>query len=67
MTVKQSQTAFSALMRSLQCEWQFLQCVIPDCGGLFAPLDEVLTSMFLPAVFGTEVTPTEHLLLSLPV
>ena len=46
MTVKQPQTAFSALTRSLHCEWQFLQCVIPDCGSLFAPLDEVLTSVF---------------------
>ena len=43
MAVKQ---AFSALMKSLQCERQLLHCVIPDCGGIFVPLDEVLTSMF---------------------
>ena len=67
MAVKQPQAAFSALIKSLQCEWQFLQHVIPYCGGLFAPLDEVLTSTFLPAVFDTEVTSTEHLLFSLPV
>ena len=47
MVVKQPQVAFSALTKSLQCKWQFLQHVIPDCGGLFAPLDEVFMSMFL--------------------
>ena len=38
MAVKQPQATFSSLTKSLQCEWQFLQHVIPDCGGLFAPL-----------------------------
>ena len=33
MAVK-PQAAFSALMKLLQCEWQFLQRVILDCGGL---------------------------------
>ena len=64
---KQPQAAFSALTKSLQCEWQFLQRVVSDCGDLFAPLDDVLTSTFLPAVFGCEVTPLERLLFSLPV
>jgi len=50
-----------------QCEWQFLQHVIPGCSELFAPLNVVLTSTFLPAVFGCEVTPCECLLYSLPV
>ena len=64
---KQPQAAFAVLVRSLQCEWQFLQCVIPNCANHFVPLDDVLTSTFLPAVFGCEVTPREHLLFSLPV
>ena len=64
---KQPQAAFAALVKSLQCEWQFLQHVIPNCANHFAPLDDVLTSTFLPAVFGCEVTPREHLLFSLPV
>ena len=67
MAEKQPQAAFSALMKSLQCEWQFLQRVIPDCGSLLIPLDVVLTSVFLQVVFGSEVIPTEHLLFSLPV
>ena len=64
---KQPQAAFAALTKSLQCEWQFLQCVIPNCGSYFIPLDDVLASTFLPAVFGCKVTPHEHLLFSLPV
>ena len=71
---KQSQVAFAALTKSLQCEWQSLQCEwqflqrdVPNCGNYFTPLDDVLASTFLPAVFGCEVTPREHLLFSLPV
>jgi len=64
---KQPQAAFAALTKSLQCEWQFLQHVDPGCDGLFAPPDVVLTPTFVPAVFGCEVTPHEHLLFSLPV
>jgi len=64
---KQPQATFVALTKSLQCEWQFLQHVVPGCGDLFAPVDVVLTSTFLPAVFGYEVTPHECLLFSLPV
>ena len=30
---KQSQAVFAALVKSLQCEWQFLQHVIPNCGN----------------------------------
>ena len=59
---KQPQAAFAALTKSLQCKWQFLQRVVPNCGNYFTPLDDVLASTFLPAVFGREVTPHKHLL-----
>ena len=62
MADKEPQVAFSALMKSLQCKWQCLSHVIPDCGSLFAPLDEVLTSVFFASCFHTEVTPIECLL-----
>ena len=57
----------TAITKYLQCEWQFLPCVIPYCGSYFTPLDDVLASTFLPAVFGCEVTLCEHLLFSMPV
>jgi len=40
---KQPQATFAALTKSLKCEWQFLQRVVPGCGDLFALLDVVLT------------------------
>ena len=52
---KQPQAAFATLVKLLQCEWQFLQHVIPSRGNYFAPLDDY------------KVTPSEHLLFSLPV
>ena len=64
---KQPQAAFAALAKSLQCEWQFLQHIVPNCGHYFTPLDDVLASTFLSAVFGCEVTPCEHLMFSLLV
>ena len=38
ISVTQPQAAFAALTKSLQCEWRYLQCVVPDCGALFVPL-----------------------------
>ena len=64
---KQPQAAFAALVKSLQWEWQFLQCVMPNYGNYFTHLDDVLTSTFLPAVFGCEMTPHKYLLFSLAV
>ena len=64
---KQPQGVLVALTKSLQCEWQFLQRVVPGCGNFFTPLDDVLGSTFLPAVFGCEVSSCERLLFSLPV
>ena len=54
---KQPQMSFVALVKSLQCERQFLQHVIPNCGNYFTSLDDVLT---------LTKTPHEHLLFSLP-
>ena len=38
----QSQAAYTALTKSLQFEWTYLQCVIPDCVTAFAPLSHIL-------------------------
>ena len=32
------QAAFASLTKSLQCEWDFLQRVVPDCADAFKPL-----------------------------
>ena len=67
MAVSQPQAAYAALTKSLQCEWIYLQRVVPHCHALFAPLENVISSSFLPALFGCEVSPLEVELFSLPV
>jgi len=63
----QPQGAYAALTKSLQSEWLFTLQVIPHCGPLFADLEKSLSSCFLPALFGVEVSSTERQLFSLPL
>ena len=42
IAVSQPQAAYAAMTKSLQCEWIYLQHVIPDCGTLFAPLEHTI-------------------------
>ena len=44
------QHAYIGLTKSMQCEWQFLQRVVKDCDGAFAPLEAAITKQFLPAL-----------------
>ena len=55
------------MTKSLQCEWIYLQPVIPNCDTLFAPLQHTSLTRFLPALFGCEVSQLEQQLFSLPV
>ena len=63
----QPQAAFAALTKSLQSEWLFSLRVIPHCGPLFVDLESSLSSCFLPALFGVEVSAVERKLFSLPL
>ena len=63
----QPQAAYAALTKSLQSEWSYFHRVVPDCTIFFDELEHSLATEFLPALFGTEVTPTERNLFSLPV
>lgn len=64
--VKVSQAAFASLTKSLQCEWDFLQRVVPDCAGAFTPLNKKIKKQFFPAMLGTGVTEAEEALFALP-
>ncbi len=46
------QTAFAGLQKSLQHEWQFIQRVIDDIGDCFFELEDAITNIFLPALYG---------------
>ena len=60
IAASQPQAACTAFTKSMQCEWNYLQWIVPNCGGLFEELDNALASKFLPAVFQNEVTQVEH-------
>ena len=63
----QPQDAYVALTKSLTCEWDYLQRVVPKCGPAFEPVEESLREIFLPSLFGTEISETERRLFQLSV
>ena len=62
----QPQLAYSAFTRSVQSQWTYLQRVVPHCGSLFTPLEQLISQQFLPTIFGCEISATERSLFTLP-
>ena len=56
-----------AFSKSLQNEWAFLQRVTPDCSHLFRPIENALSSIFIPALLGHDISTRDCSLFSLPV
>ena len=63
----QPQLIYAAFTRSLQHEWSYLLRVIPQSQGFFQNLEQTISSVFLPAVFGVEISSTEQDLFALPL
>jgi hypothetical protein len=63
----QPQVAYSALSKSLQFEWNFLQRVTHNCNHLFQPIEDALLTKFIPSLMGHDCTALERSLFSLPV
>ena len=63
---KSPQAAYTALSKSLQCEWSYLQRVMHNCGGAFVPLQDVILKAFYPALFEGDLSDAECKLFSLP-
>ena len=71
----QPQLAYSALIRSVQCQWTCLQRVTPDC-GLFLDtlestisghtLESTISGQLLLAILGSEVSFSDRVMFSLP-
>ena len=62
------QAAYTALTRSVQCEWQYVQRTVVGCGPWFAPIEQALSERFLPALLRQErVSPAMRQLYALPV
>ncbi|KAL5477476.1 hypothetical protein EMCRGX_G024280 [Ephydatia muelleri] len=51
---------------SLQCEWDFLQRVVPVCADAFTPLNKKIKKQFIPAMLGAGVNEAEEALFALP-
>ena len=60
------QVAFAPLAKSLQCEWDFLQRVVPNCADAFKLLSVKIKKEFFLALLGGDVTEAEEALFALP-
>ena len=47
--------------------WSFLQRTIPDTGDFFAPIEDAIRDIFIPALIGRRITDLERRILALPV
>ena len=62
----QPQAAFSALAKSLQFEWSYLQRILPNFDDEYVPIQDAVNQMFWPAVFAGTISNQEHRLFTLP-
>ena len=61
------QAAYSAYTHAFLSKWTYLQRVIPGCGDLFQPLEDIIRQQFLPAVTGqASRSALEREIISLP-
>ena len=68
IAVDHPQAAYTAVTRSVQCEWQYVQRTVVGCGPWFAPIEQALVERFLPALLRLEhVSPELRQLYALPV
>ena len=63
---QQPQAAYAALVKSIQCEWAFLQRVVVKCSELFLALKDAIREAFWPSLFGSVVSHSEADLFALP-
>ena len=64
---RQPQNTYTAITKSLQCEWGFVQRVVPECGTQFDELESSLATHLLPALLGGPVNSLDRRLTTLPV
>ena len=62
---KSPQAAYTALSKSLQCEW-YLQLVMHNCGDAFVRLQDAILKAFYPALFEGDLSDAECKMFSLP-
>ena len=63
----QPQCAYAAFIYGEQHRFNYFLRTIPGMETYMEPLDKVINKKFLPALFGTPISPTERELFSLPI
>ena len=61
------QSAYAGLTKSLQMEWSYLQRVVPNAWTFFGPVEDAITSEFLPALVGSSIATSARELMGYPV
>ena len=51
VAASQSQAVFSALAKSLQFEWSYLQRILPNIDDEYVPIQDTVNQTFCPAIF----------------
>ena len=64
---KYPQSAYVSFSKSLQCEWIYMQRVVPTSEDDFIGLRNAIQKVLMPAILGREVLQSEYELLELPV
>ena len=62
----QPQAAFAALAKSVQFEWSYVQCILPNFDEEYITIQEAMSGKFWPAVFAGTISIQEQHLFSLP-
>ncbi len=63
---KLSTNGVAAVTKSLQFEWAYYDRVLSGCADAFQPLEELIETKLLPAIFGGGVENKERILFALP-
>ena len=58
----QPELVYTAVTRSFQNKWLYLQRVIPDCSSCLDDLEQKVATELLPTLFGCEVSPEERIM-----
>ena len=62
------QEAYTAITKSVQCQWQYVQRTVQGCGPWFAPIENAINDIFLPSLLKTtHISPQMRSLYALPV
>ena len=63
----QPHAVYAAYVHAEQHKYTYLLRTVADISELLMPLDDIILNEFIPALFGSSISPNERELLALPV